>query len=111
MMKSVEKLAEHHLSALTFAFSTPFAVAQQPTLGIINPGRTATLVLLLIIFILGYVFINQAQKGKKFPIRKIAGFEAIKEAIGRAVETGRPVHYTFAYGNLYSGYAPNSWQH
>jgi hypothetical protein len=107
MMKSVEKLAGHHLSALTFAFSTvPFAAAQQPTLGIINPGRTATLVLLLIIFIMGYVFISQAQKGKKFPIRKIAGFEAIKEAIGRAVETGRPVHYTFAYGNLYSGYAP-----
>jgi len=97
---------DSHLLRPVFAFSAPFAVAQQPTLGIINPGRTATLVLLLTIFILGYVFITQAQKGKKFPIRKIAGFEAIKEAIGRAVETGRPVLYTFAYGNLYGGYAP-----
>lgn len=82
------------------------ATPAPPVLGIINPGRTATLVLLLIIFVLGYLFINRAQKGAKFPIRTIAGFEAIKEAIGRAVETGRPIHYTFAYGNLYSGYAP-----
>jgi hypothetical protein len=106
-LKSVKRiLAEnHHLSTSLLAVS-PLAVAQQPTLGFINPGRAATLVLLLIIFILGYVFINRAQKGKRFPIRKIAGFDAIKEAIGRAVETGRPIHYTFAYGNLYSGYAP-----
>ncbi len=88
-------------SAMPLAAATP-----QPVLGIINPGRIATLGLLLIIFVLGYVFINQAQKGKKFPIRTIAGFDAIKESIGRAVETGRPVHYTFAYGNLYGAYAP-----
>ena len=95
------------LFSLGLAFSiVPSAAAQPPVLGFINAGRTATLVLLLILFILGYLFVSQAQKGKKFPIRSIAGFEAIKEAVGRAVETGRPVHYTFAYGNLYSGYAP-----
>ena len=95
-----------HTYSRAFASSTPFAAAQQPTLGIVIPGRLATLILLLILFILGYVFIRQAQRGKKFPVRKIAGFEAIKDAVGRAVESGRPIHYTFAYGNLYSGYTP-----
>ncbi len=109
-MDFVERIVRERclLSSPTLVFSiVPLAAAsQQPVLSIISPGRTATLVLLLTIFILGYVFINQAQKGKRFPIRTIAGFEAIKEAVGRAVETGRPVHYTFAYGQLYSGYAP-----
>jgi hypothetical protein len=109
-MESVRKiLAENSpLSSLVLACSVvPLAAAPSPpVLGFINAGRTATLVLLLILFILGYLFVNQAQKGRKFPIRTIAGFEAIKEAVGRAVETGRPVHYTFAYGNLYGGYAP-----
>jgi len=49
-------------------------------------------------FIIGYIFISQATKGRKFPVKNIAGFEAIKEAVGRAVEMGRPVHYTFGYG-------------
>ncbi len=36
-------------------------------------------------------FIAHAKKGKKLFIRKIAGLEAIDEAIGRATEMGRPI--------------------
>ena len=32
------------------------------------------------------------------PIRKIAGLDAITEAIGRATELGRPVHFTLGRG-------------
>jgi hypothetical protein len=36
-------------------------------------------------------FINHARNGKKLWVRKIAGLEAIDEAVGRATEMGRPV--------------------
>jgi hypothetical protein len=36
-------------------------------------------------------FINHARTGKKLWVRKIAGLEAIDEAVGRATEMGRPV--------------------
>jgi len=36
-------------------------------------------------------FIYHAQRGRKLFIRKIAGLEAIDEAVGRATEMGRPV--------------------
>jgi len=36
-------------------------------------------------------FIYHAQRGKKLFIRKIAGLEAIDDAVGRATEMGRPV--------------------
>jgi hypothetical protein len=38
-------------------------------------------------------FIRQAEAGKKLFIRKIAGLEAIDEAVGRATEMGRKVFY------------------
>ena len=89
-------------------FSLPILAAPPPPpLGIFVPGgKMAGFVLLAIIFIFGYVFIRQAEKGTKFPIRTIAGFEAIKDAVGRSVEMGRPIHYTFSYGNLYTSMAP-----
>jgi hypothetical protein len=44
-------------------------------------------------FIAGAVifFIAKAKKGQKLFIRKIAGLEAVDEAIGRATEMGRPI--------------------
>ncbi len=41
-----------------------------------------------------------ATKGKKMEIRPIAGFEAMDEAIGRAAEMGKPLHFTPGYGGL-----------
>lgn len=36
-------------------------------------------------------FIYSAKKGKSFFLRKLAGLEAVEEAIGRATEMGRPI--------------------
>ena len=36
---------------------------------------------------------RQAERGKEVPIRRIAGLDALDEAIGRATEMGRPVLY------------------
>lgn len=61
----------------------------------------------LVLFVLMAVFsvalllaIRQAKKGKKFFIRRIGGMEAIDEAVGRATEMGRPVHFSPGIGSL-----------
>jgi hypothetical protein len=48
-------------------------------------------VILLCAFILYYI--NQAQRGKELFIRKIAGLEAVDEAVGRATEMGKSIFY------------------
>jgi hypothetical protein len=54
------------------------------------------------ILIVGFVVykIVQAQNGKIPAIRRIAGLDAIEEAVGRATEMGRPVHYSPGVGAL-----------
>ncbi len=48
-------------------------------------------VLLLSSFII--IFIRQARSGKELFIRKIAGLEAVDEAVGRATEMGKKIFY------------------
>lgn len=48
-------------------------------------------VILLCVFII--YFITQARAGKKLFIRKIAGLEAVEEAVGRATEMGKKIFY------------------
>ena len=48
-------------------------------------------VLLISAFIIFYI--NQATKGKTLFIRKIAGLEAVDEAVGRATEMGKKIFY------------------
>lgn len=43
-------------------------------------------------------FIYSARRGKKFSIRKIAGLDAIDDAVGRATEMGKPVLYCMGIG-------------
>ena len=64
----------------------------------ITPGTEIVNWNLLNLFIIGLLiagsvifFITHAKRGKKLFIRKIAGLEAIDEAIGRATEMGRPI--------------------
>lgn len=64
-------------------------------MSLLIPGRVADFVLFLIFCGTILVLTLQASKGKKFELkRKLAALDAIPEAIGRAVEMGRPVHYT-----------------
>ncbi len=63
----------------------------KPTMQIFDMSK-AWLAIFMILFG-GFVayFINEARSGKKLWVRKIAGLEAIDEAVGRATEMGRPV--------------------
>ena len=46
------------------------------------------------------LFIQAAHKGKKLFVRKIAGLEAIDEAVGRATEMGKPIVFVPGIGDL-----------
>jgi hypothetical protein len=58
-----------------------------------NTRRTAMLVATVVICGLVLIFIFLAKGGRELYVRKIAGLEAIDEAIGRATEMGRSVLY------------------
>lgn len=58
-----------------------------------HTGRINTLIGCLIIGLAILFFINRAESGKKLYIRKIAGLEAVDEAVGRATEMGRKIFF------------------
>jgi len=62
---------------------------------LIKTGMMATLVLQLAFCAAVVVLIGRARKGLKIPgIRKVAGLDALDEAIGRATEMGATVHFS-----------------
>ncbi len=70
------------------------AVAQ-PTWGIFAEGMGFSFLFLVVFVAFVWVMITRARAGLPVPeIRKIAGLDAIDEAIGRATEMGRPVHFS-----------------
>ncbi len=58
-----------------------------------NTGKINTLIAVVIFISLLLYFVSTARKGKGLFIRKIAGLDALDEAVGRATEMGRPVLY------------------
>jgi hypothetical protein len=58
-----------------------------------RPKRTVILVALLLYGALVVGMIRKAQRGADLKVRKIAGLEAVEEAVGRATEMGKPVLY------------------
>lgn len=60
---------------------------------LIEPDKVPTFVAVLVFGALMFVFQNMAKQGREIPIRRIAGLDALDEAIGRSTEMGRPVLY------------------
>jgi hypothetical protein len=58
-----------------------------------HTGRVNTLVAVVILSALIIVFIEHARRGGTIFIRKIAGLDAVDEAVGRATEMGRKILY------------------
>ena len=58
-----------------------------------NKARVNVLVALVIFSFLVFYFIRHARAGRKLFIRRIAGLDAVEEAVGRATEMGRPILY------------------
>lgn len=68
-----------------------FSNTASATMEFINWNRLNLFIIGLLISGAVIYFIAHAKKGKNLFIRKIAGLEAIDEAIGRATEMGRPI--------------------
>ena len=60
-----------------------------------NTARINVLVLTFIICFLVLWYIERAKKGQKLFVRRIAGLDAIDDAVGRATEMGRPILFSF----------------
>jgi hypothetical protein len=48
------------------------------------------------------IYMYLGGKGRKFALRRLAGFDAIDEAVGRCTELKRPLHFTPGLGRMYS---------
>lgn len=65
-----------------------------------NTGRINILVAMVVFFALVLYFIETARKGKPLFVRRIAGLDAVDEAVGRATEMGRPIVYVPGLGGV-----------
>jgi hypothetical protein len=68
-------------------------------MGLFIAGRASGFIALVIVFV--SMLIGVARAKQRLPnFRKIAGLEAIEEAVGRATEMGKPVFYTPGFGDV-----------
>ncbi|MBI5359079.1 MAG: hypothetical protein HZA48_00685 [Planctomycetes bacterium] len=65
-----------------------------------NVNRNMILIGMLLYIAIVLVCILLAKRGKDFFVRKIAGLDAVDEAIGRATEMGKPILYVTGLGGL-----------
>jgi len=65
-----------------------------------NSSRINTLVAVILLSLLVMYFIEVARRGGNIFIRKIAGLEAVDEAVGRATEMGRKILYIPGTGDM-----------
>ncbi|MEO0079183.1 MAG: fibronectin type III domain-containing protein [candidate division WOR-3 bacterium] len=65
-----------------------------------NTGRTNVLVLATVICAIFLYYIGRARRGVKMFVRRIAGLDAIDDALGRATEMGRPILFSFGLGYI-----------
>jgi hypothetical protein len=64
-----------------------------PRAQIIRFGRLNILIAVALFMATVIILVERARRGAKLFIRRIAGLEAVEEAIGRATEMGRPILY------------------
>ena len=65
-----------------------------------NMGRMYNFAIIVVLSALVLFFISKARRGIHIYIRRIAGLEAIDEAIGRATEMGRSMYYLCGLGTM-----------
>jgi hypothetical protein len=72
---------------------SPESAPASPRANWFNRSRGNILIVMLIVCTAIIVYIERARAGQKMYIRKIAGMDAVTEAVGRATEMGAPVLY------------------
>ena len=73
-------------------------------------GRYFLLFTIVAMGVITIAAVSMAKSGKWNPsIRRMAGLDAIDEAVGRATEMGKPVHYTPGVGDIAADVAPQTF--
>jgi hypothetical protein len=65
-----------------------------------NWARVNILIAMLVFFALVIYFIEHAKAGRHLFVRRIAGLDAVEEAVGRATEMGKPIVYVPGLGSV-----------
>ena len=65
-----------------------------------NTARVNVLIAMLVFFVLVVYYIETAKRGKNLFVRRIAGLDAVEEAVGRATEMGKPIIYVPGLGSV-----------
>lgn len=65
---------------------------------IFNQSRLSTLVIAIVAIILVLYTTYHKKSREKFKVRKIAGIQAVEDAVGRATEMARPILFTPGWG-------------
>lgn len=73
---------------------------------LIVAGRYLDLVILIVTWAIALLGVKALKRGWTPKWRKIAGLEALDEAVGRAAEMGKPVHFTPGYSGLTGATSP-----
>lgn len=84
----------YRIAAVGPGGTTPAGAAAGPAIARaawFNSTRVSVLAFMALFFLLVLYFMYMAQSGRKPFVRRLAGIDAIEEAIGRATEMGRPV--------------------
>lgn len=69
-------------------------IDNQGGVSMIAAGKQFSFSVLVLLFVLFVYCIDSSRKGKVPSIRKLPALDAIEEAVGRATEMGRPVHFS-----------------
>jgi hypothetical protein len=79
------------ITLLSILISAISAFAQTVEDPVFRIDRTSVLIFVLVFSAVILVYTRWAKQGKKLFVRKIAGLDAVEEAVGRATEMGKPV--------------------
>lgn len=68
-------------------------VSASPAVKWLHSGRIGMLVITVVLCTIILLYIEAGKRGKDLFVRRIAGLNAVEDAVGRATEMGRPVMY------------------
>jgi len=68
-------------------------VSASPAVRWLHSGRIGMLVITVVLCVIILLYIEAGKRGKDLFVRRIAGLNAVEDAVGRATEMGRPVMY------------------
>jgi hypothetical protein len=66
----------------------------------VQTGRVTPFLAFILFTVAIYYYIAAIKRGTPYPLRRITALEAIKEAVGRATELGRPVFFSAGVGDV-----------